>query len=166
MDMVKVHLLIIFSVIAAVLVPIRAEAQNSTAEPTTLEQALKLAPETGKKILVDVYATWCPYCKRMHSEVYPSDEVTEAISDHFLLVKIDVDGTEEVNYLGEVMTEAEFARALDNQNVPTTYFLNGEGAILGVQPGYLEPDVFSSLLKFVGSDAYLDQTFSEFNQSE
>jgi thioredoxin-related protein len=161
------HFFILLMIISSFLLGTNAKAQNATgAEPTTLEQALKLAPETGKKILVDVYATWCPYCKRMHSEVYPSDEVRQAISDHFLLVKIDVEGTEEVNYFGEVMTEAEFARALENQNVPTTYFLNDEGAILGVQPGYLEPDVFSSLLQFVGSDAYLNQTFSEFNQSE
>lgn len=143
------------------------QGQNSAgAESVTLEQALELAPETGKKILVDVYATWCPYCKRMHSEVYPSDEVSKAISDYFLLVKIDVEGSEEVNYFGEMMTEAQFARALDNKNVPTTYFLNQEGAILGVQPGYLEPDVFSSLLQFVGSDAYLNQSFSEYSQSE
>src|SRR6056297_405561 len=143
------------------------KGQNSAgAESVTLEQALKLAPETGKKILVDVYATWCPYCKRMHSEVYPSDDVSNAISDYFLLVKIDVEGSEEVNYFGEIMTEAEFARALDNKNVPTTYFLNQEGAILGVQPGSLDPDVFSSLLQFVGSDAYMNQSFSEYNQSE
>lgn len=140
--------------------------ESSGAEITTLEEALKLAPETGKKILVDVYASWCPYCQRMHSEVYPNDAVSEAISEHFYLVKINVEGTEQVNYFGEMMTEAEFARALDNQNVPTTYFLNHEGAILGVQPGYLEADVFSSLLEFVGSDAYLNQTFTEYNQSE
>jgi thioredoxin-related protein len=146
---------------------IPVQGQNSAgAESVTLEEALKLAPETGKKILVDVYATWCPYCKRMHSEVYPSDEVSKAISDYFLLVKIDVEGSEEVNYFGERMTEAQFAQALDNKNVPTTYFLNQEGAILGVQPGYLEPDVFSSLLQFVGSDAYLNQSFSEYSQSE
>jgi thioredoxin-related protein len=149
------------------LVANQANAQESSgAEPVTLEQALKLAPETGKKILVDVYATWCPYCKRMHSEVYPSEEVSQAISEHFYLVKIDVEGTGNVNYFGEVMTEAQFARALDNKNVPTTYFLNQEGAILGVQPGYLDADVFSSLLQFVGSDAYLNQSFSDYNQSE
>ncbi len=165
--MVKKGFLIVFLAVTSLIFYTQAFAQNSTsAEPISLEQALKLAPETGKKILVDVYATWCPYCKRMHSEVYPSDEVTQAISDHFLLVKIDVEGSDEVNYLGEVMTEAEFARALDNQNVPTTYFLNEEGAILGVQPGYIDQDVFSSLLQFVGSDAYLNQSFSEFNESD
>lgn len=165
--MKKLQLLILMSVIVTVLFNQQVLGQQGVgSDETSLEEALKRAPETGKKILVDVYATWCPYCQRMHSEVYPSEKVVEAISEHFLLVRIDVEGSEEVNYLGETMTESEFAQALDNQNVPTTYFLNQEGAILGVQPGYLEPDVFSSLLQFVGSDAYLNQSFSEYNQSE
>lgn len=165
--MTVTRFLILLTIIFTLVFHTQAKSQSGkSAEPVTLEQALKLAPETGKKILVDVYATWCPYCKRMHSDVYPNGEVAKAISDYFLLVKIDIEGTENVNYHGEVMTESEFARALENKNVPTTYFLNDKGAILGVQPGYLEPDVFSSLLQFVGSDAYLDQTFNEFNKSE
>jgi thioredoxin-related protein len=163
----SIKYLMMVAVVSTILLADIAKSQDSaSAEPVTLKQALNLAPETGKKILVDVYATWCPYCQRMHSEVYPSEKVSEAISEHFLLVRIDVEGSNEVNYFGEIMTEAEFARALDNKNVPTTYFLNQEGAILGVQPGYLEPDVFSSLLQFVGSDAYLNQSFNEFNQSD
>jgi len=163
----RTRLLIVFVIITSMLFCSKAIGQNGAgAESVSLEQALKLAPDTGKKILVDVYATWCPYCKRMHSEVYPNNDVAEAISEHFLLVKIDVEGSKEVNYFGEIMTEADFARALDNKNVPTTYFLNQEGAILGVQPGYLEPKVFSSLLQFVGSDAYLNQSFSEYSQSD
>ncbi len=144
------------------LLPFVASAQDQTVKPISLQQALELAPKEGKKILVDVFATWCPYCQRMHSEVYPSEGVQKAISDYFLWVKIDVESDRMVNYHGEEMTEAEFASALENQNVPTAYFLNEEGAILGKQPGYLEEEVFVNLLNFVGSDAYLDQSFQEY----
>lgn len=142
--------------------PVVATAQEQVVEPVSLQKALELAPKEGKKILVDVFATWCPYCQRMHSEVYPSKGVQEAISDYFLWVKIDVESDRMVNYFGEEMTESEFAAALENQNVPTAYFLNEEGAILGKQPGYLEEEVFVNLLNFVGSDAYLDQSFQEY----
>ena len=109
-----------------------------------------------------MYAAWCPYCQRMHSDVYTTDEVKSAISDHFIWVQINVESENKVDYHGNEMTEAEFARALDNQNVPTTYFLNDEGAIIGVQPGYLDVEVFSNLLRFVGSDAYLNQSFDDY----
>ena len=145
-----------------ILMPVFASAQSQTVEPIPLQEALKLAPAEGKKILVDVFATWCPYCQRMHSEVYPSEEVQKAIIDYFLWVKIDVESDVMVNYHGEEMTQAQFASALENQNVPTTYFLNSEGAILGKQPGYLKQDVFVNLLNFIGSDAYLNQSFQEY----
>ncbi len=153
---------IIFTVLFILVIPVAIFAQAETIEPVSLERALEKASEENKKILVDVYATWCPYCQRMHSDVYTTDEVKGAISDHFIWVQINVESENKVNYHGNEMTEAEFARALDNENVPTTYFLNDEGAIIGVQPGYLDVDVFSNLLRFVGSDAYLNQSFDDY----
>jgi thioredoxin-related protein len=139
-------------------------AQSEITEPVPLEEALELAAETGKKILIDVYAAWCPYCQRMHSEVYKSEDVLEAISSYYIWVKINVESDEKVSYMGHEMTEAQFARALENESVPTTYFLNEEGAILGKQPGYIETAMFSKLLNFVGSDAYLVTTFQEYSE--
>lgn len=156
-----------FLLIAIFFFPSQTLAQNAdvTPEPISLEEALKLAPESDKKILVDVYAEWCPYCQRMHSEVYKNNDVIKAISDHYIWVKINVESDEMVSYHGNEMTEAQFARALENKSVPTTYFLNKEGSILGSQPGFIEADMFSSLLKFVGSDEYLVQTFQEYQNN-
>jgi thioredoxin-related protein len=147
--------------------PLRSVSQvvEVNPEPISLEEALKLAPESDKKILIDVYAEWCPYCQRMHSEVYKNDDVIKAIADHYIWVKINVESDQIVNYHGNEMTEAQFARALENESVPTTYFLNQEGSILGSQPGFIEADMFSSLLKFVGSDEYLVQTFQEYQNN-
>lgn len=140
----------------------QAVAQEVESGPVSLEEALKRASQENKKILLDVYASWCPYCQRMHSDVYTDNAVMDAISDYYLWVQINVESEETVNYQGAEMTESEFARALDNKNIPTTYFMNDEGAVIGVQPGYLDADVFSNLLKFVGSDAFLNQTFEEY----
>lgn len=158
MKLLSKHISIIF----LVLLPALSFSQNQAAEPLSLQRALELAPEEGKKILVDVFASWCPYCQRMQSEVYPSEGVQKALTDYFLWVRIDVESDAKVKYHGEEMTQAEFAKALENQNVPTAYFLNSEGAILGKQPGYIEEDVFTNLLNFVGSDAYLDQSFQDY----
>ncbi|MCC5914540.1 MAG: thioredoxin family protein [Balneolaceae bacterium] len=139
-------------------------AQNSNPEPVSMAEALEMAADSDKKILIDVYAAWCPYCQRMHSDVYQNDEVLSAIDSHFIWVKINVESDRKVKFHGTEMTEAQFARALDNENVPTTYFMNSEGAILGLQPGFIEADMFSTLLNFVGSDAYLSQTFDEYRE--
>lgn len=145
--------------------PVYLLAQNVEIKPVTLEEALIRASQEDKKILIDVYASWCPYCQRMHSDVYTNDDVLSAISDHYLWVKINVESGDMVTYKGSEFTEAQFARALENENVPTTYFMNDEGAIIGVQPGYLEAEVFSNLLNYIGSDAFLSQSFDEFRNS-
>lgn len=164
MNYFKSTLFIALLLLGLMSLPVLSQAQDTEngPNPITLEEALKMAPESGKKILVDVYAEWCPYCQRMHSEVYKDDSVLEAISDYFIWVKINVESEEKVNYHGTEMTEAQFARALENQSVPTTYFLNEEGSILGSQPGFIESPMFSSLLNFVGSDQYRVQTFQEY----
>lgn len=149
----------------ALISPVYLMAQGSEINPISLEEALKRAPQEDKKILIDVYASWCPYCQRMHSDVYTSEEVLTAISDHYLWVKINIESEELVSYKGTQFTEAQFARALDNKSIPTTYFMNDEGSIIGAQPGFLEVNVFSHLLNFIGSDAFLVQSFDEFRQS-
>lgn len=154
--------LLLFTVLSVLFLPQNLYSHTDGVKPVPLELALKMASDSEKKILIDVYAAWCPYCQRMHSDVYTDSAVIDAISEHFILVQINVESDEKVSYHGNEMTQAEFARALENRNVPTTYFLNHEGAIIGSQPGYLDEGIFSNLLNFVGSDAFLTQTFDEF----
>jgi len=143
-------------------------AQNNKPAETewvSMEDALLLARESGKKILIDVYDQGCPYCRRMHSQVYPSSEIVEVIDDYFIGVRVDVNSEETLKYLGQQFTERQFAVALRITGVPTAFFMNGDGEIIGQQPGFIPAVTFLKLLKFVGSDAYLKQTFAEFSES-
>jgi len=127
-----------------------------------MERALQMASEQDKFILIDVYAEWCPYCQRMQSEVYPSDEVEEKVGKYFIPVRINTESNETLRYLGSEFTQAEFAVALQYRSVPTTYFMNEKGEVVGQQPGFLPVDVFAKLLEFVGSGAFEETTFQEF----
>lgn len=138
-----------------------ADAQDSISW-VSMEEALERAGGEEKLILIDVFAPWCPYCQRMQSEVYPDENVEETIETYFLPVRINVESDAEVRYLEREFTEAEFARALRYQSVPTTYFMNANGEVVGQQPGYLPEEIFTSLLRYVGSGAYETESFEEF----
>ncbi len=142
-----------------------ATAQVHDLDTYDLEEALELAQSTDKKVLIDVYAEWCPYCERMHKNVYTDPEVAEAIEDYYYLVMINIESSDEVNYLGNEMSEREFSQQLNSESLPTTFFMNSSGELLGKQPGLLPADTFYNLLNFVGSDAYLSTTFEEYQQS-
>ena len=130
-----------------------------------LDKALETAKNENKKVLINIYADWCPYCRQMHDQVYPSKEVTDVMKDHFIMVYINIDSEEKVTYLDKTVTHAQFARALQSRSTPTTYFMKPDGEIIGHQPGLLSPEIFSGLLKFIATDAYLTQTFEEFSGS-
>jgi len=134
--------------------------------PIALDTALKSAKESGKKVLIDVYAEWCPYCEKMHTEVYTLNDVIEAVNEHYYLVKINIESQNEVNYLGNRMTESEFAKMLNSSSLPTTFFMNGDGELLGMQPGLLPADVFEDLLTFVGSDSFESLSFEEYRNRD
>ena len=134
--------------------------------PTALESALDSAKDSGKKGLIDVYAEWCPYCEKMHTEVYTETDIINAVNEHFHLVKINIESENEVNYLGNRMPEKDFAKMLNSTSLPTTFFMNAEGELLGMQPGLLPADVFEDLLNFVGSDAFQSLSFEEFRNRE
>lgn len=149
-----------------ILLCVTALSYGQSLNPTALDSALESASENGKKVLIDVYAEWCPYCEKMHTEVYTQAEVINAVNEHFYLVKINIESENEVNYLGNRMAESEFAKMLKSSSLPTTFFMNGDGDLLGMQPGLLPADVFEDLLNFVGSDAFESFSFEEYRNRD
>ncbi|MEX2456185.1 MAG: thioredoxin fold domain-containing protein [Balneolaceae bacterium] len=140
-------------------------AQVDDVDVYELDEALELAQSNNKKILINVYAEWCPYCEKMHKNTYTDEAVIAAIDDNFYLVMINIESENSVDYLGNEMSEIEFAQSLNSDSLPTSFFMNSEGEILGKQPGLVPAETFYKLLNFVGTDAYLSTSFQEFSQS-
>ena len=126
-----------------------------------LDQALENASE-DRLIFIYVHATWCPYCGRMNTEILPRKDIQGLLSDHFETVRIDTDSKNQVQYFDQTFTEEEFAAALQNQSLPTVYFMTAEGNVLAHQPGLLPVDVMAKLLEFIGTGAYKTTSYDAF----
>ncbi len=156
---------LIFTLLISLLFTGSLFAQVYDVDVYALDEAIELAQSNDKKVLINVYADWCPYCERMHKNTYTDETVIAAIDDNFYLVMINIESENLVNYLGNEMTEIEFAQSLNSNSLPTTFFMNRDGALLGMQPGLLPAETFHKLLNFVGTDSYLSTSFEEFSQS-
>lgn len=164
-SMKKILSLLVFITLLTTGVLSAQQTDSAETKWVSMEDALLLARESGKKILIDVYDQGCPYCRRMHSQVYPSSEIVDVIDNYFIGVRVDVNSDATLKYLGQQFTEKQFASALRITGVPTAFFMNGDGEIIGQQPGFIPAETFLKLLKFVGSDAYMTQSFSDFSES-
>jgi thiol-disulfide isomerase/thioredoxin len=106
----------------------------------------------GKPIIINFWATWCPYCVEempLFEEKYK--EYGEEIN--FLMVDA-VDGNRETKEKGEKFiedsgftfpvyfdTDEDASYTYQAYSLPTTVFIDADGYIIAYQPGMLTPDM-------------------------
>src|SRR5882762_7958346 len=86
------------------------------------DAATEKAKKENKHLIVDVYTTWCGWCKVMDRQTYGNKEVAEYLTENFVLAKVNGESSAELHYKGEAMSEKMFARKVGVTGFPTTYF--------------------------------------------
>lgn len=99
-----------------------------------LDAAKEKAAADSKLIFMDVYAEWCPPCKKMDSETFADAAVIKALAN-YVAVKVDSDA------------EPEVARQYGVQALPTLFVLTAEGAPIYRQEGFVPAEAFLDILK-------------------
>jgi thioredoxin-related protein len=133
----------------------------------SFDEAKEMAAEDGKKILVYVNARWCGYCKKMENEVFVKESIQELTADYFYPVWLDLDVEDEyLTFADSRLSHRAFAQKLGAYSTPTFIFFEANEDIIAGQPGFLEEDIYSTILKFIGTSAYEQQSFTEFIEKE
>ncbi len=126
------------------------------------DEGVALAKQENKKLLVDVYTTWCTWCKKMDSEVYTNAHVIKAVNEHFIPVKLNAESEKTISFQGKALKESEFAHELGVSGYPTTVFLDPESLPITSVPGYSPADRFVHLIRFIGQDYYKTISFQDY----
>lgn len=101
------------------------------------EEGQRAAFEADKPMLVYFWATWCEFCKKLETEVYPNQDVNKVLEEDFVLVAINIDeNREDADKFGVWVPPAE-------------KFVTPEGEVIDSIGGYLPEDSFLSVLKQV-----------------
>jgi thioredoxin-related protein len=142
----------------------------------TLEEAEKLNKKNPRKIFVDVYTSWCGWCKTMDATTFHDSLVTAYVNKNFYAVKFNAEGNDTINFnnqrfinpgtaAGKRATH-QLAMAIGAKDgrigYPTISYIDENNKVVFIQPGYLTADQFLLVLKYIKEEAYKTQTIDEY----
>jgi thioredoxin-related protein len=86
----------------------------------------------------------------MDHDVYARADVRDYLANRFVLVKLNAEAQDGLQYDGKDLTSAGLAEQFRVTGYPTTVFLKSTGTHLINVPGYVPPDRFLLVLRFIG----------------
>ena len=106
--------------------------------------------DTGRHIYLYFFTDNCGYCLLMDSKTFTSGRVVEYMKDTFVAARIR--GEQSPRLLRKYLV----------RGFPTSWFLTPGGKGIMALPGYLSPEQFSTVLKYIGGGHYRTQSLREY----
>ena len=103
---------------------------------TDLSQALAESKRSGKPVLVDFNAVWCPPCLAMKHDTWTDGGVERAVTESTVPLQVHID------------QDPATASRYGVESIPTVLMLDGDGRVLRSE-GFLPP---SGVLRFVAGN--------------
>ncbi|MBI5261779.1 MAG: thioredoxin fold domain-containing protein [Bradyrhizobium sp.] len=141
-----------------------------------LREDLENAASNRKRLALMWELRGCPYCRETHLVNFADEAITRYIRDNFEVLQLNLIGSRRVvDFDRQEMTEKDLAQKYGIRFTPTFQFF--PVSIDGVEskepmarevaraPGYLKPQHFLAMFRFVREEGYKRGTFREFLES-
>ena len=138
-----------------------------------LSEDLEEANAEGKRLMVIIEQRGCIYCKKMHEEVFPIEEIAAYIDDNFFVVQINMFGDVEVtDFDGTALPEKEMVKKWRALFTPMILFfpenvgpdMNAAEAAVATMPGAFGRHTTFNMLNWVVEKGYDgDESFQKYH---
>ncbi|SMF22571.1 Thiol:disulfide interchange protein [Alteromonadaceae bacterium Bs31] len=109
---------------------------NVALELISFDEALIRSAESGKPVLLDVSAIWCPSCRKLDSKVLSRPDVQALIEEHYVFTRVEFESDQ-----GVALQERYGIKGF-----PTLLVLNSNGDRLRALNLTFDPEAFKTLL--------------------
>lgn len=150
-------------------------AQEGKVKWYSFEEAVELNKKEPRKIFIDVYTDWCGWCKKMDATTFSKPEIAKILNSEYYAVKFDAETVDTINFAGNKFINEggrsrsphQLAVALlqGKMSYPSVAYLNEQNQLLTAVPGYYTADKLEPILMFFAEDAFMSQTFEEYQKS-
>jgi len=150
----------------SLLFPILSVAQEI--EWISMDEALARQQQNPKKIMVDMYTTWCGPCRMLDKNTFSNKELAAYVNANFYAVKFNAEGNDTVNFKGEQLTNPNYdpakakrrnsqhqlAQYFGIRSYPTILFLGENAEFLAPIPGYRSAPQLELFLRLFAENRY------------
>jgi thioredoxin-related protein len=151
-------------------------------EPWFLESFLELADDLeaahrqGKRFAIMWELKGCPYCKETHFVNFARGDISDYVKANFEVLQLNIIGSRKVtDFDGAELSEKTMAAKYGVRFTPTFQFFPERAGLLKGQepakrevarlPGYMRPDDFLAMFRYVREKAYESKSFRDFVKS-
>ena len=133
----------------------------------SLEKALEAQKVLPKKIIMDVYTTWCGPWRLLDKKTFGNPDVSRYISQNFYAVKFNAEGDEEIFFYDKKFSNPnynpdrkgrnsthDFTKFLGIRGYPTIIFFSEEGDPIIPLTGYFNVRQIEPYLKMIKRGDY------------
>ena len=140
----------------------------------TFQEAVELNRTAPKKIFIDTYTDWCGWCKKMDQTTFQDSLVVAYMNENYYAVKLNAEMSDTIVFGGYTYVNEggmngrrgthQLAAALlqGKMSYPSYVFMNEKNQLITVAPGYMDASQFLPVLKYIGTDANLKQSFKDY----
>ena len=132
--------------------------------------------DKGKRLAIFWELKGCPYCKETHFKNFARPDIQKYIRANFEILQLNVFGSKIVTDVdGTEMSEKALARKYGIRFSPTILFLHDDAnKLASIKPrervaaraqGYLQPEHFLTMFRFVHTRAYEKMSFRKYLKS-
>jgi thioredoxin-related protein len=139
----------------------------------SLEEAVLAQEDEPRKIVMDVYTSWCGPCKMMMANTFTNPDVIAYLNQNFYAVKFDAESKDPIRFKGHTFENPNFREGVRGRNsthqlsrelrvnaYPTLVYFDEEAELIAPISGYKSPGQLEMYLKFFA------QSFSSEVQQE
>ena len=117
-----------------------------------------------KPIIIDFYTSWCRWCKVMDEKTFSDPEVAAYLAEHFVTIRLNAESRNtRYKYDGKEYSPVELTRRFNVRGFPSLAYLDREGELITVVPGFVPKETFLPFLHYIQKECYKQQmSFEDF----
>ena len=158
----------------------KKEGESAKIQWLTIQEAEKLNKQKPKKIMIDLYTSWCGWCKELDAKTFTDPKVIDYINENFYAVKFNAERTDTVIFNSDTLVNlgVPFGKRAAHQftmkygsingsvGYPTIAYIDGTNKKIEAIAGYFDATQFMIPLHYINDNVYKTKTFETYYNEE